>query len=350
MPLLNERKTFSWANCRPYFPLVIGILASILFIAFWKEIKASPLFPPTAFDGIKFVYAMFVGSIVTTISATIDYRNELQKMQAIATGSDGEKLILYAFRFLFSGIAIIVILPFVMLLFPEIFKIPDPCSSVGYQTFIHTHDIIVGIIFLSFLVADGLTLEGMRRARRKIDNDAKSLKSEIDALRAELGDDDKPILANVIETKSNDLVRLHDSSVAAIFAIDFSKLQLRLIDGPVLIGLVAIFVITQIALGDSGWNASILKIDPTVLKSMIDARTINLFSCNGRGITIYEFQENIVGIFSAGIAMGFVTASVIMSQIIFIALNVLHDSRMDQVDKSGPADIGAAIDRVSDGI
>jgi hypothetical protein len=348
MFLNNNSKSSFRKKFRPFIPLFVGLGAFALFLMSWQQdgitVRESPLFPPTAFDGIKFVYAMFVGSIATTIYATFDYRNELREMSSLADGSDGKSFVTAAKICLTVVISLIALALVGLLLLPGIFGRPDPCNSDSYQTFIHTHDFVVGIIFIAFVVSDRLTLAGMRKARQKIESKINELKSTISSIENEISVSKSKNLSDMIIDKFNDLSVLQEKRASAAFAAEFSKFQFWLVDVPVLFGLFVIFLITQLALNDAGWNSAILKIDASILETMEKSRTINLLSCNGTGVSIYEFQKSISGIFSAGIAMGFVAASVIMSQIIFIALNIIYDRRMIEVDKSGPVDIASAID------
>jgi hypothetical protein len=343
----NKMKSSFWQKFRPYVPLFVGLAAFALFLMSWQQdgitVRDSRLFPPTAFDGIKFVYAMFVGSIATTVYATFDYRNELREMSSLAEGSDGKSFVTAAKICLSAVISLIALSVVGLLLLPGVFGRPDPCDSESYQTFIHTHDFVVGIIFIAFVVSDRLTLIGMRKAREKIEYSINDLRSKISSIQDEVNQRESKNLRDMIDNNERDLVILQDKRASAIFAAEFSKFQLWIVDIPVLFGLFVIFLITQLALNDAGWNSAILKIDVSISEAMAQSRTINLLSCNGTGVSIYEFQKSISGIFSAGIAMGFVAASVIMSQIIFIALNIIYDGRMIEVDKRGPVDITSAI-------
>lgn len=340
---VQSKRTQFELYAKPARPLLFGVATFILCLMFWSSIQNSSLFPKTPFIGMKFIYCMFLASISTTIIGTLLYFGDLSKMKQISQDTPGYSKLKSAFGFLLIISAIIVAPPFILLLFPGIIDRDSICDFESFQSFIHIHDIFVGIIFICFAIIDSITLAGMRAALESVTKKVDECRNEIDILTKDFAQSQLASLETVIRDKKLQHTILVERKAEISFSSGFAKLQLSLIDIPVIVGIIIISIISSLALHDSGWNSRVMGINPSIVEFMSDNRISDLFTCNEDGVTIQQYQKYISRIFSAGIATGFVASTVIFSQIVFCFLNILYDKQIKEVDKPGAVDMTLAI-------
>ena len=293
-------------------PLFCGIAVFFLYMyASQFEGPYSPsnwvLVSSTEFKGVNLVYGMLFASLVTVLLGTLAYGGELKKMESLANGTGGIFKIRRAFKILrWMGVILLV-----YFLYPLFLRgtIPDNdiCNLSALHDFVHRHDRLVIALFATFAVVDLLTWKGMTQSRDEL----------------EISDEEK--------------------SQSAAFTAEFSKLQLLLIDIPVLFGALVSLLITSFSLGYSGWNEKLLTLDPRVDELIHSGKSLDIVRCMGEGLSLQQFQESVSGIFIAGISMGYLAAHIIMSQLIFIFLNIVHDRRIDKISEPGTIEMSEVI-------
>lgn len=297
-----------WRVSKSLIPLIFGAITFFIFMYTSQSdgdysSKNLVLVSSAAFNGANLVYATLLASLATTFAGTVQYRRDLIEMKELARGTQGIFKINVASGVLFSGLVISTIWFFAPFVFRATVSHADICNNTGLDQFLHKHDYIVLILFSTFLVADVLTWQAMLAVRD--------------------------------ETKSTN----KEKSDASAFSAEFSKLQFLLIDIPVIIGAGLILFITSYAYAYSDWDNNILKIDPSVAEYLKSNKSINLLRCLGDGLSLQQFQEGVTKIFVTGIAMGYLAAHIIMSQVIFFFLNVVHDRRIERIEAEGEAEI-----------
>lgn len=316
----------SWAA---FVPLVVGITAFTFYMLSTGteergQAHHTALIVPSLFRGIDFVYGMLVASLVTVLVGTLLYLFELHVMmlraqrieertrvgrsqqrnaqdkQDTTRGDDDNDAdttsvnrIGAAFLMLVIAIFIDVAL-LVMILFYNVGATSgEACDLEKLLVQTKYHDGAVGLVFVTFVIADALTYYGMRKAisnASRKDKDCKHAQS------------DK----------------------------DFAKQQLFLIDVPVLIGAIISVIIVLFAAGLNDWASNAFRLSRDVQEFMSVKKLTTVFVCEGKPLSLPEFQESIVRIFAAGIAMGYLAAHVLMSQIVFVTLTVLHKLRQKE--------------------
>lgn len=267
-------------------PLALGV--STFAIYMWaSSVSGFGILAPSPFKGIDLVYAMILSSFVTVATATYFYLEELETMMlsAAALGGGHDKIRWARRIIILTTISIVVVT--LWLLVAGILYDQKACEFDAFLRQAKIHDAFVGSIFAVFVVADFITYSGLKET----------------------------IAVSPLGSKE----RAHAEANK-----EFVVQQLWLIDIPVLTGAIGAVLVVLFASGANSWDASLLHPAPQIEDFMERTRLQYLFSCDSQQISFPEFQQSIVHIFSAGIAMGYLAAHVLMSQFVFIALSFLH--------------------------
>lgn len=299
---LDEAKIWSKA----LFPLLVGILVFLVMIYSatadnWLAARNWNLVPASPFRGVQLVYAMIFSSLATVLVGTSMYLGELKHMLAIAAQTGGASHLRLARALIFCAMLILVLYFIVTIVNKNSATATDACNLHILHQRVLWHDICVGVTFALFLAADWQTLVGMNKAAQVCAGNIQRIQ-----------------LQNEIQ-----LTR------------EFSKQQTLLVDLPVLAGFFVSLMIVLSAGILRGWDAASFYVNPSVVDFLAARRDNTLFMCSSQPIDIREFQQTVGSIFTAGIAMGYLAAHVLMSQLVFIALNFLFRQKRAALHAAG---------------
>jgi len=302
----SETRTFMRAAA----PLLVGGVLFVFLIqtAFTNSAWAvtnTILVPREPFRGVALVYCMFIASMVTAMVATLFYLFDLEKMKLRAASLAGYHLVNRAYAVLLTAIGIILLASLLLLVFRANPSGGDACQYAAVRSETIIHDVVAGALFVAFVVADVLTWRGISAGLKKL---AESGGPTADVQRLEM-----------------ELDR------------EFAQHQLWLIDIPVIIGAAISVLIVLFAQKVATWDPIMFKLSGTVTDALASSRmssNTGIFDCANQPMSLGAFQASVVEIFSAGIAMGFLAAHILMSQVVFIALTLIHASRRRRVNES----------------
>lgn len=292
------------------YPLMAGLVlfAGYMLLASSNSdfsSKNMAIVAPSPFKGIDLVYGMLFASLATVFTATAMYLSDLEVMMTRAARVGGLNKIRTARRILTLTLGLDIVLFFSVLFYKQGLQASDACSFKTLLIQAKYHDLVVGLIFAAFIVADLLTYYGLK-----------------EALAGGRGG-------------SEDLEEAERDQ-------GFALQQLWLIDIPVLVGAGVSVMAVFFAAGVNHWDSNLLHVSGQVESYLARQRITTLLTCDGRPLSLPEFQESVARIFTAGIAMGYLAAHVLMSQFVFIALNVFHKMKRHDDGRAAPKDLAAS--------